>query len=133
MRGLDRAAGILLLLGAAGHTAGTLHWLSPSSDAFVWSLGSSLAAALLGTLNLVRSGRPADRTLAWICVAGTSCWAGVVLGFGVSIGRVLDPRVLMHMVASAALVVFSVPMATVVKTTSAQVNTSQRRFRIISQ
>ena len=108
MRALDRTAGILLLLGAAGHTAGTLHWLSRASDAFVWSLGSSLAAALLATLNLVRSGRPTDRTLAWICFAGTSFWAAVVLGFGVSIGRMLDPRVLMHLVASAALVIFSV-------------------------
>ena len=108
MRTLDRAAGVLLLLGAAGHTLGTVLTLPPSHDAFIWSLGSSLAAVLVGTLNLVRAGRPADRTLAWICLGGSLAWAGVVVGFGLIIGQLIDPRVDMHLVASLALAGFSV-------------------------
>jgi hypothetical protein len=107
MRILDRAAGVLLLLGAAGHTVGTLLTLPPSHEAFIWSLGSSLAAALVGTLNLIRVGRPSDRTLAWICLGGSLGWAAVVVGFGLIIGQLLDPRVDMHLVASLALVGFS--------------------------
>jgi hypothetical protein len=108
MRVLDRGAAVLLLLGAAGHTAGTLHWLSPSSNVFIWSLGSSLAALLLGALNLVRAGRPGDQTLAWICLLGTLGWAMVVLGFGLIIGNVVDPRVDLHLTASLALAAFSI-------------------------
>jgi hypothetical protein len=108
MRVLDRAASILLLLGAAGHTVGTVLSLPPSHDAFIWSLGSSLAAVLVGVLNLVRAGRPSDRTLAWICLGGSLGWALVVLGFGLIIGNLVDPRVDMHLVASLALVAFSV-------------------------
>ena len=104
---LDRAAGVLLLLGAAGHTLGTVLTLSPSHNAFIWSLGSSLAAVLVGTLNLVRVGRPPDRTLAWICLGGSLGWAAVVVGFGLIIGQLLDPRVDMHLVASLALAGFS--------------------------
>jgi len=107
IRILDRAAGVLLLLGAGGHTLGTVLTLPPSHDAFIWSLGSSLAAVLVGTLNLVRAGRPNDRTLAWICLGGSLAWAGVVIGFGLIIGHLLDPRVDMHLVASLALVGFS--------------------------
>jgi len=66
MRTLDRAAGVLLLLGAAGHT------------------------------------------LAWICLGGSLAWAGVVVGFGLIIGQLIDPRVDMHLVASLALAGFSV-------------------------
>ncbi len=106
-RRVDRAFGVLLLLGAAGHTFGTLQHLR-GTDAFLWSLGSSLAAALLAVLNLVRAGRPPDRSLAVICAVGTLCWALLVVRFGVSIGNLLDPRVLMHLIASAGLVLFSV-------------------------
>ena len=105
-RRVDRGFGVLLLLGAAGHTVGTLQHLR-GTDAFLWSLGSSLAAALLAVLNLARAGRAADRPLAVVCAVGTLCWALLVVGFGVSIGNLLDPRVLMHLVASAGLVLFS--------------------------
>jgi hypothetical protein len=77
------------------------------SGIFIWSLGSSLAAGLLAALNLVRAGRPNDKTLALITMIGTACWALVALGFGISIGNVLDPRPLGHVIISVALVIFS--------------------------
>lgn len=104
---VDRIFGCLLVLASAGHTVGTILWTQPMSGIFIWSLGSSLAGALLGTLNIVRSGRPEDKTLAAITAVGTACWALVTFGFGKSIGNLLDPRPLSHIVISLVLVIFS--------------------------
>ncbi len=108
MKTVDRIFGWLLVLGSVGHTIGTLLWTRPMSDVFIWSLGSSLAAALLGALNIVRAGRHHDRTLAIITTIGTACWMFVALAFGISIGNVLDPRPLSHVIISAVLVIFGV-------------------------
>jgi hypothetical protein len=104
---VDRIFGGLLGLAACGHTIGTFLWTPPMSGIFIWSLGSSLAAGLLAALNLVRAGRPNDKTLALITMIGTACWALVALGFGISIGNVRDPRPLGHVIISVALVIFS--------------------------
>jgi hypothetical protein len=103
---IDRIFGALLLLGAVGHTVGTIMMTPPMSQIFISSLGASLACFLLGALNLVRAGRPDDKTLATITMAGTVCWALVAFAFGKSIGNVLDPRALMHMTVSVVLVIF---------------------------
>jgi hypothetical protein len=107
LKTIDRIFGWLLVLASCGHTVGTLMWTQPMSGIFIWSLGSSLAAALLGVLNIVRAGRPDDKTLATITAVGTACWALVALGFGKSIGNVLDPRVVSHVLISVVLVIFS--------------------------
>jgi hypothetical protein len=104
---IDRVFGWLLILASAGHTVGTFIWLQPMSGIFIWSLGSSLAAALLGALNIVRAGRPNDKTLAMITGVGTACWMFVALCFGKSIGNLGDPRVLSHALISGILVIFS--------------------------
>ena len=104
---IDRIFGWLLVVGSCGHTIGTLMWTQPMSGIFIWSLGSSLAAALLGALNIVRAGRPDDKTLATITAVGTACWALLAFGFGKSIGNVLDPRAMVHMVTAVVLVIFS--------------------------
>ena len=107
LKQIDRIFGWLLVLGSCGHTAGTLMWTQPMSGIFIWSLGSALAAALLGVLNIVRAGRPDDKTLAVITVIGTTCWALIAFAFGKSIGNLLDPRVVTHMLTAIVLVVFS--------------------------
>jgi hypothetical protein len=104
---VDRIFGCLLALAACGHTVGTILWTQSMSGIFIWSLGSSLAAGLLATLNIVRAGRPDDKTLAVITLVGTGCWALVAFGFGVSIHNYLDPRPLGHVVISIILVFFS--------------------------
>lgn len=108
LRIVDRIFGVLLALAASGHTVGTILWTQPMSGIFVWSLGSSLAAFLLAALNIVRAGRPDDKTLAAIAAMGTTCWVFVVLAFGLSIHNLLDPRPLGHMVISIVLIAFSV-------------------------
>lgn len=104
---VDRIFGILLGLASCGHTIGTILWTEPFSAIFIWSLGSSLAGALLAALNIVRAGRPDDQTLAVLTGIGTACWALVTVGFGVSIHNMFDPRPLSHFVISIILVVFS--------------------------
>ena len=108
MKTVDRIFGWLLILGSAGHTAGTVMWTEPMSGIFIWSLGSSLAAAVLGVLNLVRAGRPGDKTLALITISGTALWAALALAFGFSIHNVLDPRPMIHFIVSIVLVIFGV-------------------------
>jgi len=104
---VDRSFGWLLLLASFGHTVGTILWTQPMSGIFIWSLGSSIAAALLATLNILRAGRPDDKTLAIITGVGTACWALVAFAFGKSIGHVLDPRPVGHVVISLVLIFFS--------------------------
>jgi hypothetical protein len=104
---VDRIFGGLLVLAACGHTIGTILWTQPMSGIFIWSLGSSLAAVLVAVLNIVRAGRPDDKTLAVITLVGTACWALVAFAFGASIHNVLDPRPLSHVVISVVLVIFS--------------------------
>ena len=108
MKTVDRIFGWLLIVATCGHTLGTFLLLPFMSGLFIWSLGSALASGLLGVLNLVRAGRPDDKTVAMITAIGTACWAVVALAFGKSIHNLLDPRVLMHFLTSAGLVGFSV-------------------------
>ena len=104
---VDRVFGVLLLVGTVGHTIGTVVLLGPGHDAFIWSLGSSVASGLIGTLNLVRASRPADRTIAVITAVSSAVWIGIAFGFGASIGNVLDPRALFHAVVGAGLALLS--------------------------
>lgn len=104
----DRVFGYLLILGALGHTIGTIVWLQPMSQLFIWSLGAALAAFVLGALNVLRAKRPGDRAVAAIAVVGTFAWMLVALAFGISINRVLDPRPLSHIIISLVLVLFGI-------------------------
>ena len=105
---VDRIFCVLLILAACGHTAGTLIGAQFLSGIFVWSLSGSLAAFLLAALHLVRTSRPDDRVVALIAVVGTCGWILVALGFGASVGNVLDPRAMTHAIVSAGLVGFGV-------------------------
>jgi hypothetical protein len=112
MKTIDRVFGWLLVVGAILHSIGSLVALRGNPGVLVWALSGSLAALLVAALNLMRVNRPADRTLAWVCAAGSIAWTLVAIGFGASVGNVLDPRALYHTIAGAALAVFSVRTAT---------------------
>jgi len=105
LKTVDRIFGVLLILGACGHTIGTLVWLQPGSGIFIWSLGSSLAATLLGVLNIVRAERLDDKTLAAITVVGSTCWA--LLAWVWLEHNVLDLRPAGHFVIAVVLTIFS--------------------------
>lgn len=111
MKTVDRVFGWLLVLGGILHSGGAIVAAKGHPDALVWPLAGSLAAFLVAALNLMRVNRPADRTLAWVSAAGSIAWAGVAIGFGLSVGNVLDPRGLYHAIAGAVLAAFSVRTA----------------------
>ena len=111
MRTVDRVFGWLLVLGAILHSVGSLIGLKGNPGVLVWALSGSLAALLVAALNLMRVNRPTDRTLAWISAAGSVGWTLVAIGFGASIGNVLDLRALYHTIAGAVLAVFSIRTA----------------------
>ena len=107
LRIVDRIFRILLALVSFCHAVGAILWTGPHSGIFIWSSGSALAGGLLAALNIVRAGRPNEKTFAVITGIGTACWALVTVGFGLSIHNVLDPRPLGHFVISIILSVFS--------------------------
>jgi hypothetical protein len=104
---IDRTFGVLLILATCGHTAGTILLLPAMTGMWVWSLGAALSGYLLGALNLVRAGRPWDRTLALITTLGMACWILVALAFNRSIGNMLDPPGLGHSIIAFVLLCFS--------------------------
>jgi len=106
-RAIDRIFGVLLLIGACLHAFGALRAYPLGSEGLVWSLAGTLAAGLVAVLNLVRAGRPADHTLAWITFVGSLAWVAIAIAFGAAIGNVLDPRVLWHAIAALVLAGFS--------------------------
>jgi hypothetical protein len=108
MKTLDRIFGSLLFVTFAGHTTGTILWVPFMSSLFIWSLGASLAAAILGALNLIRVNRPNDRPIAVITAIGSFCWALLSFAFGISIHNLLDPRALINIIVGLALAGFSV-------------------------
>jgi hypothetical protein len=108
----DRTLGGLLLLGAGAHAYGSFRSYPVLSETLVWSLSGSLAMMLLAGLNLLRVGRPQDKTLAWICFAGCVGWAAIAIGFGVAINHLFDARVIYHGVVALALADYSFTTAT---------------------
>jgi peptidoglycan/LPS O-acetylase OafA/YrhL len=104
---VDLALGGLLLLGGVLHAFGSLRAYPSLAPELVWALSGSLAAILLGVLNIVRANRPRDRPLAWITLLGTLCWVAVALAFGAAINNAWDLRVLYHALVATALTALS--------------------------
>ncbi|HTZ57346.1 MAG TPA: hypothetical protein VMB49_04580 [Acidobacteriaceae bacterium] len=103
MKILDRVLSCLLILGGAGHTAGSLQFYKADPMTQLWSLCASLFLFLLGAINLVRAGRRDDKALAWICLAGGLCWIGASIRFGWLIGNLLDFRAVVFVVITLGL------------------------------
>ncbi len=104
---IDRVFCGLMAFAALGHLFGTITLTQFGTGLFVWSLSGVLAAGLLVSINILRNFRPQDRTIASIALAGNLSWVGIVLLFGLSIGNLLDFRVLFHGVAALGLSYFS--------------------------
>ena len=104
MKAVEYGLCALLALGGLGHLAGTLMGYEPGTEIFAWSLSASAFVFTLVALHLLRLGRSADRPLAVVAIVATSAWVAVAILFGLAIGGVGDPRVLMHVVVSLLLV-----------------------------
>lgn len=101
---IGRILAIILLIGGLLHGYGSLLAYEAGSTARVWSLGSAAFAIFLGALCLHANRRPTDRGLIGLLIVGLAAWLMTVVGFGLSIGNVGDPRVLYHLVVTAALI-----------------------------
>ncbi len=108
MKTLDRVFGWLLVVGGLLHAFGSWTAYHTAPAQLLWAWSGSLAALLLATLNLLRAGRPDDRPLAWVSLAGCLAWIVVAVSFGKVIGNVLDPRAVIHALNAAALAAMSV-------------------------
>lgn len=107
MKIADRALVALLLIGGIGHGIGSYLVYGKAPMSLLWALSASFAMFLLGGLNLLRIGRPADASLAWICLIGCLVQAGFALTFGHLIGNYLDPRPLVNAIVAILLAALS--------------------------
>jgi hypothetical protein len=104
MRMFDRVLAVLLMLGAVGHTLGSVGFYAGQPVALLWALCASLCIVLIGCMNLLRTWRPGDRALAWLAIAGALAWMVVSVVFGVLIGRIFDPRVVLFVLICTGLI-----------------------------
>jgi hypothetical protein len=104
---VDRSFGVLLLVGSALHSYGSISFYKIGSPELVWALSGSLAGGLTAAINLVRSGRPDDIAISWVSSIAAICWFAVAIGFGLAIGNVFDPRAIWHATCALVLAVFS--------------------------
>ena len=107
VRLLDWAFIGFVLLNAAGHTAGSLATYPAGSEILAYALGMSVLALTCGTLNILRTVRPADKGVAFAALLASLGQAGVALGWGFAIRSPLDPRVLGFVISAGGLAVFS--------------------------
>lgn len=108
---LARALAALLVLGAAGHTMGSLKFYKGQPHALFWALCASVLIVIVAAMNWLRADRPQDLGLAWVTAAATLAYAGISFGFGFLIANPLDWRALSFGAVSLALVALSVGSA----------------------
>jgi len=100
---VDRIFGWLLVVGGLLHAGGSWRSFHNDPSQLLWALSGSLAALLVAALNLLRTGRPADRPLALVSFFASLAWLAVAVGFGVLIGNLADPRAVIHALNAAVL------------------------------
>lgn len=104
-RYIGKGLAIALAVGGLLHGYGSFLAFPTGSPELVWSLGSAAFAIFLAVLAFHAEGAGAAEGSRRILVGGLAAWFATVLGFGLAIGDVGDPRVLYHLVVSAGLVV----------------------------
>ena len=111
MKTIDRLFAWILVLGGVLHGVGSYVGYKHEPVTMLWSLCATVLTLLIAAINLLRTSRPADRTLAWIAFAGSLAWAVAAFTFGALIGNVFDVRALVHGIAALALTGFSLKTA----------------------
>ena len=96
-----------MFLGGIGHGLGSYQFYKNQPVNLLWALSASFATFLLAAINLLRTGRAGDRTLAWVSFAGCIVQIGFAVSFGSLIGNVLDFRPLATAVIALVLAAFS--------------------------
>jgi len=107
MKIVDRVLSWVLILGGLMHAVGSAIGYRHEPMTLLWAISATEFVLMVGALNLLRAGRPDDKPVAWIAFAGSVAWAAGAVVFGRLIGNLLDPRALIHGLASAGLALFS--------------------------
>jgi hypothetical protein len=105
MKWIDRGLSFLLMLGGIGHTFGVLHFYKDPHTLF-WSLTATVLIFLLAAVNLLRTWRPEDRTLAIITSCASAAYLVITLMFGELMGNLTDFRVILFGMLSVGLMLF---------------------------
>ena len=108
LKHLDRTLAVLLFLGAIGHTFGSFAAFRGQPVTLLWSLCTSVLIILISAINLLRTWRPGDRLLACLAAMGALCWLVVAVVFGVIVNNLFDFRVVVFVIVSVGLLIFSV-------------------------
>jgi hypothetical protein len=108
MNAVDRTFGWLLVICGLLHTIGPVEAYRSRPETLVWALSATLTILLLAALNLLRIGRPGDKTLAWISFAGCVGWLAIAIAFGAVIGNIMDLRVVGVGFITVVLAIFSI-------------------------
>lgn len=107
MNAVDRTFGWLLIIGSVLHGIGAVDAYRSQPETMLWALSATLAGLLLGAVNVLRIGRPGDRTLAWISFAGCLGWLAGIIGMGIVISNGPDFRVVTMGLITVVLAIFS--------------------------
>ncbi|HEX5235242.1 MAG TPA: hypothetical protein VFW25_07935 [Silvibacterium sp.] len=107
MAWFDRVLSILLIVASIVHWFDSLRYYHDDLT-LLWALCASLFIILVGVVNLLRTVRPADRTLAWICLVSAIAWIAAALRFADLTGRMVDSHVLAVVVITIGICIFSV-------------------------
>ncbi len=109
MKRIDYLFAALLILFSAGHGfLGTLAADGWNSSASVWSFSGSVAAWLVAAINILRTGRPHDKGVAVIALAGSLSWIGLMAWLAVVAHMISDVRIWLFVGTAAGLVGFSI-------------------------
>jgi phage tail tape-measure protein len=108
MKTADRTFGWLLVVASLLHTYGSFMSYENAPITLVWALSGSLAGLLVAAVNLLRTDRPSDYSLAWVSFAGSLGWTAVAFSIGKVTGHVFDFRPLTHMILGTALAAMSI-------------------------
>ena len=104
---LDRILSVLMILAGIWHAIGSIRYYQDELT-LLWALCSSLFIILFGAVSLLRASRPGDKPLAWICLVSGIAWLWAALRFGSITARMLDWHVLIVVIITIGMCVFSV-------------------------
>ena len=107
MRGFDRILSTMLLPGGIGHGFGSSLAYRSNEMEMLWAFCASLFVFMLGAIQWLRTLRPADWGLAWICVAGFVARMNATIRLGQLAGNLLDVYAVFFMVPALGLCGFS--------------------------
>lgn len=108
MRVFELGLCALLALAGLGHLTGTFLFYTAGTEVFVWSLSASVFVFAIVFLHIVRIRRPDDVPIRNAAIVFSLVWIVLAFLFALAEGNPTDPRALMHIVASAGLVVTAI-------------------------